>query len=132
MSKNKKIVFMYVWSVILIALGLIFNYFKLGLRAFAGFSSLGSWLIYIGFIGLILSSIKSVWKSKRKVDERMIYISSKANRVIFLSIVLISFIVMIVDGIKPITIPYYLFMSYFVMGLLIIYYVSYKILLKYN
>lgn len=130
-SVEKKIIFLYVWAVGIILLGLLFNYFNIGKSSFAGFYSLGTWLIYTGFISFIIASFKSFSKRKRTVDERMLFVASKANRIVFLSLVIIAFIIMIIDGISPITMPYHLFMSYLISALLLVYIVSYKILLRF-
>ncbi|RLG25912.1 hypothetical protein DRN85_04465 [Methanosarcinales archaeon] len=115
----------------MLILGLLLNYFNLGTSNFAGFSSVGNWLIYLAFVGLMISTVIALSKKRRAVDERMEFISTKALRITFLSLFVASFIIMIIDGIKAITIPYHMFMSYLVCGLLIIYFITYKILLRF-
>lgn len=61
----------------------------------------------------------------------MEFVAAKALRITFLSLLITSFITMVIDGIKAITIPYHMFMSYLICGLLIIYLVTYKILLRF-
>jgi len=115
----------------MLILGLLLNYFNLGTSNFAGFSSVGNWLIYLAFVGLMISTVIALSKKRRSVDERMEFISTKALRITFLSLFVASFIIVIIDGIKAITIPYHMFMSYLVCGLLIIYFITYKILLRF-
>jgi len=115
----------------MLILGLLLNYFNLGTSNFAGFSSVGNWLIYLAFVGLMISTVIALSKKRRAVDERMEFISTKALRITFLSLFVASFIIVIIDGIKAITIPYHMFMSYLVCGLLIIYFITYKILLRF-
>lgn len=61
----------------------------------------------------------------------MEFIVAKADRITFLCLFLVAFVIMIFDGIRPITTPYYLFMSYLVCGLLLVYISSYKILSRF-
>ncbi len=130
-TKNKTgTVWRYGFAVLLILAGLLTLHYNIG-NEFLGFSSVGTWLIYVGFIMLTVTTLQLVSKKKKIVDERMQFISSKALGITYLSVILIAFIVMIIDGIKPITIPYSYFMSYFACGIILIYAISYKILLRY-
>jgi len=131
-KKPNKITLMYVFAISSLVTGLLLNYFKIGRSDFSAFGSVGNWLIYIGFFGLIFSTIRLILKpQKRVVDERMVFLASKALKIAFLALVIIAFIVMIIDGIKPITMPYHLFMSYLVCGILVVYVGSYKVLLRF-
>ncbi len=131
-TKNKKqLTWRYSFAIVLIVAGLLILHYNIG-NEFLGFSSVGTWLIYVGFIMLAIITLQLISNKKRIVDERMQIIASKAGRLTFLAIILVSFIVMVSDGIKPITIPYSYFMSYFVCGIILVYVISYKILLKYS
>ncbi len=132
--KNKtRAKIIYGWGLVLILVGLILNHFKIGSPNFEIFGGIGNWLIYIGFIGLIIATVRLLTKKKqKKVDERMEFVATKALRITFLFLLLAAFAIMIIDGIKTITIPYHLFMSYSICVLLITYFISYKILLRYN
>lgn len=132
MKDSTRIAIKYSFGAVLIAIGIVLKLFGLGKNEFVGFGSVSDYLIYVGFISLIVITISSFFKKKQVVDERMIAVSDKANRIVYLSIVIIGFAVMVIDGIKPITIPYSLFMSYLVCGILFIRVVSYRILLKFN
>ena len=130
-SKKDKITFMYMFAISIMVLGMLFNIFKLGRGAFSAFGSVGNWLIYIGFIGLIYATIRLIWQPKKRIiDERMEFVATKALRISFLVLVIFAFLIMIIDGIYRITMPYHLFMSYLVAGILAVYYIGYKILLK--
>lgn len=128
---NSKLKYNIVFSVALVFIGLILESLRIGSDEFLGFTSLGQWLIYIGFVGIAILIIRSLPRKERKVDERMIFIANKANRITFLVIIMGSFLIMVWDGISKITITYSLFMSYFVCGIIATYVITYKVLLKY-
>jgi len=132
--KNKTRVKMtYVWGFILILAGLLLNYFNVGNPNFKIFGGIGNWFIYIGFVGLIIATVRLLSRKKeRKIDERMEFVATKALRITFLFLILGTFIVMIIDGVKTINTPYHLFMSYMICLLLIVYFIAYKILLNKN
>jgi hypothetical protein len=52
----------------------------------------------------------------------MQFVATKAMRLTFLCLIITAFIIMVIDGIRPIVIPYYMFMSYLISGLLAVYY----------
>jgi uncharacterized membrane protein len=126
--KSKEI-YRYVFAVAVIIAGIILSYFNIG-KEFLGFNSVGSWLIYIGFIMIAVITLQLFMNKKRVVDERMMFVATKASRITFLGLIIVAFIIMIIDGIKTITIPYSIFMSYLICFLMIIYFISYKILLR--
>ncbi len=128
---KKNYLWRYVFAVVLILAGLILSYLNIR-KAFLVFSSLGSWLIYIGFIMLAVITLQLISNKKRLVDERMQFIATKAARITFIGIILFSFIIIILDGIKSINIAYSYFMSYLICGILLLYLISYKILLRFN
>jgi len=132
-TKNKKrqAIWRYSFALVVLISGIIFNLINIG-RGFLGFQSVGNWLIYVGLIMLMIVTLQLLSKKKRIIDERMQFVATKAARITFLGIILSAFTIMIIDGIKQITIPYSYFMSYFICGIVLIYFISYKILLKYN
>ena len=132
MEKSKGTILRYGMSVLFLALGVLFNSFNVGSRNFLSFGSVGNWLIYIGFVSLMIVTIRTLSKKERKVDERNYFIAAKANRITFIMIILAAFIIMVCDGIKTITLSYHMFMSFFVCGIILAYFVSYKILEKYH
>jgi len=131
MKSKKQLTWRYAFAFVLILAGIFLSYYNIG-NEFLGFQSVGTWMIYVGFVMLAIITLQLISNKKRIIDERMQLIASKAGRITFLVIILVSFIVMIADGIKPITIPYSYFMSYFVCGIILVYVISYKILLKYS
>ncbi len=129
--KMKRVAWKYAFAVVVIFAGLILAYNGIG-QSFLGFASVGTWLIYVGFVMLALISIQLLTKKKRLVDERMEFVAAKAGRVTFIAIILFAFIVMIIDGIRPIALPYSYVMSYFISGIILVYFISYRVLLRYN
>ena len=121
----------YVFSILVVLLGVVFEYLGVG-REFLGFSSVGTWLVYVGFIMIAVVTLQLISNKKRIVDERMKSISFKASRVTFVLIIFAAFAIMIIDGIHSIDVPYHLFMSYIIAYMMLIYFVAYKILEKYN
>jgi len=127
---QKKSVWRYGFAIILIITGTILSYLNIG-NEFLGFSSVGSWLTYVGFIMLAIVTIQLINNKKRIVDERMHFVATKAARITFTGIILFSFIIMVIDGIKPINIAYSYFMSYLICGIVLLYLISYNILLRF-
>ena len=128
---KRNVVWRYSFAVILIIAGLIFSSFSLG-GEFFGFSSVGLWLIYVGFFMLAVITLGLLFNKNRIVDERMNFIALKASRMTFVFVILSAFIIMIVDGINPISLSYKYFMSYFISGIVFVYFVIYKILERFN
>jgi uncharacterized membrane protein len=131
MDKKKQTFWKYGFAIIIILIGLILNYKNIG-TGFLNFDSIGNWLIYVGFVMLTIVTLQFISDKKRIVDERMQLIGMKASRITYVAIILVAFITMVIDGIKTITIPYSRFMSTFVCGIVLIYFISYKILEKRN
>lgn len=129
--KNKQKTWRYIFAVVVLAIGIILEYLKIG-KEFLGFSSVGTWLIYIGFVMIVIISLQFIKNKKRIIDERMIKISYKATRITFVAIILVAFFIMILDGINPINLAYSMFMSYLICFMIITYFISYKILEKHN
>ena len=123
---KKQNIWKYYFSLILILAGVVLNIFDVG-KEFLGFNSVGSWLIYIGFVIIAITTLRILFKKQRIVDERTQFIEMKASRITFVAIILLSFIVIIIDGIQRINIPYSYFMSYLICVIILIYFVSYKI-----
>lgn len=121
----------YVFAFLVVVTGLGLEYFNVG-KEFLGFYSVGTWMIYVGFVMFAVITLQYFSNKKRVVDERMEKIGYKASRVTFLFIIFGAFIVMILDGIKKIEIEYSLFMANMMAWIVLVYFVSYKILEKYN
>jgi len=120
----------YGFAFALLVLGLVLNYFDLGTEGFSVYGSVGSYLAYMGFMGMIVATLTEMWRKDKIVDERMQFVATKALKSTFLCLILAAFVIIVVDGISPITMPYHLFMSYLVAGLLAAYYISYQALLR--
>lgn len=118
--------FRYTFAIIIIAAGILFQYLQIG-NEFLGFPSLGIWLIWIGFVMLLVIVLNT---KKRKEDERTQMLALKASRMAFVSFIFGAFIIMIIDGINTISIPYSIFMSNLVACVVLIYFISYKILAR--
>jgi len=120
----------FLWAFGLMFLGLMLDHFNLGTDTFLGYGSVGTFLIYIGILGLLVVGLGDLLKRDKMKDERMEFVAAKAMRVTFLVFVVVAFVLMVVDGIQPITMPYHLFLSYLVAGMLAVLFFSYKILLR--
>lgn len=133
MKESEKKALKYGLAMVIVVLGILINHLNLGSPAFTIFGSTGNWLIYIGLVSLLIITLRTAIKpKKKKSDERMLFVANKAMRVTFIISIIAAFFIILVDGITPITVPYHLFMSYLVCGILITYYGSYKILLIKN
>ena len=117
----------YAMSAGMIVAGLALNYLGIGASA-SGFifGSVGNWLIYIGAVSAFVSAFAFFRKKGRMVDERMEKIGYKAHRLSISAFLLLAFLLMVVDGISPIALPYYLFISYMICAYLVLYFVAYK------
>ena len=131
--KNKtRVTIMYFLALAWLTLGLLLNHFNLGSSDFQIYGSVGTWLIYLGFIGIIIATVRLlVPKKERVVDERMEFVAAKSLRIAFLCFFILAFVIMVIDGINSIKTPYHLFMSYLVCVILVIYIIAYKILLRF-
>jgi len=122
----------YAAAITIILIGVAFQIFEIGGNEFAGFPSLGIWIIVTGFIAASIVSITAISKKEKIIDERMEHIGYKASRVTTLILILTLFLTMVIDGIQQITVRYYLFASFLVMFYILTYMVSYKIIEKNN
>ncbi len=125
----KRVAWKYAFALLVIISGLTFAYLGVG-KSFLGFTSVGTWMIYVGFVMLGVMTLQLFLKKKRIVDERMEFVAAKASRVTFMVIIMFAFILMVVDGLRPIAMPYSYLMSYFISGIVLVYFVSYRILLR--
>lgn len=131
MEKKTRIKMMYGFAVIFLLVGSILKYFNIGSPDFTIAKSVGDWLIYIGFAEATIATIFVIRKAKQ-VDERMKYFATKAQSISFLALILGAFVVIVIDGIQSIVIPYHIFMSYLICYVLLVYAVTYKILIRLN
>ncbi|MGV8141995.1 MAG: DUF2178 domain-containing protein [Candidatus Woesearchaeota archaeon] len=119
-----------IFATILIVAGIIIN-ILVAPKEFFGYGSVGTYLIFCGMLILILALLRGSVLKPKKLDERMMSIAMRSNRVTFVIFVLSAFVLMIADGIKPITLPYHIFLSYFVCFIILCNFIVYKIMLKY-
>mgnify|MGYP001051711532 CR=1 FL=1 len=128
--RKKRRIMKYGFASALLVLGLALNYLNLGANGFSVYGSVGTYLIYMGFMSLVVATLTELWRKDRIVDERMQFVATKALKSTFLCLIAAAFVIIVVDGISPITMPYHLFMSYLVAGMLAAYYILYQALLR--
>jgi uncharacterized membrane protein len=119
-----------VFATVLLIAGILINIF-FPHKEFFGYSSVGIYLVVCGMLVLTLALLRGFVLKPKSHDERMLLVSLKATRITFVIFVLSAFILMIVDGLKPITLPYSIFLSYFVCFIILCNVITYYILLKY-
>jgi len=131
MEEKTKTILKYGFAAALIIIGLLFNHYGYGSEDFRIFGSVGNYLVYIGFIILLISAVRQIFvKKKKKTDERMEFVAAKATRITMLFIFAGAFAVILLDGIQKITLPYHLFISYSVCAILLVQLISYYVLLR--
>lgn len=131
-KQNKKhAIARYLFAVLLLVGGIALNYLNIG-KEFLGFESVGTWMIFVSLIMFAIITLQIISNRKRTIDERMESIAYKASRITSLFIIFGAFTIMIIDGINPIKISYAMFMSHMIAWIVLIYFVSYKILEKFN
>jgi len=128
---KKQLIPRYLFGAGLLVIGIVLNMLGIG-DEFFSYESVGNYLIFVGLLILFISTIFYVTKKKKVIDERMEKIGYKASRITFSIILLVAFLIMIIDGINKISIPYQLFMSYFICGILLVYIITYKIIEREN
>jgi hypothetical protein len=131
-NTRKRIRVKYAVAIIIILSGILIEIFEIGGNPFAGFPSLGIWIIFIGFITTAIISMNVFSKKEKIVDERMEHIGYKASRVTTLILILTLFATMIIDGIQPINTRYYFYASFLVSFYILTYLISYKIIERNN
>jgi uncharacterized membrane protein len=131
MFTRRQAIWRYSFAFILVVAGIVFNYLGFN-QEFLGFGTVGNWLVFVGLIMFAVITLQFIKREKRIVDERMEKIGYKASRITFLFIIFGGFIIMVLDGISKIEVSYSIFMSNLIALVVLIYFVSYKILEKYN
>lgn len=131
MKNKKQAIWRYGFALAVIVAGIVINTVLSG-KEFLGFSSVGNWMIYVGIVMLAVITLQLISNKKRLVDERSQFIGMKAARWTYVFIILALFVTMIIDGIRPISTPYAQFMSMLIFGITIVYFVTYKILERFN
>lgn len=131
-NTRKNIRIKYAAAILIIMAGILLEIFEIGADTFAGFPSLGIWIIFTGFITTAIISMNVLSKKEKIVDERMEHIGYKASRITTLILILTLFTTMIIDGIQPINTRYYFYASFLVTFYILTYLISYKIIERNN
>ncbi|MCX6710511.1 MAG: hypothetical protein NTZ02_00290 [Candidatus Woesearchaeota archaeon] len=118
------------FAILLIALGLVFNALKIGMNEFFSYNSVGNYLIYCGALIVFITSIRFFRTGEKLVDERAEKIGYYATRWTLSAAFLLGFILMIYDGIKPVSIRLSEFISYSICAVLLIYIICYRIVAR--
>ena len=129
---ERRTILKWIWVASLFLAGMLLNAAGFGGEPFFGFKSVGNWMLYVAAISICVITIQSFKNKKRMVDERMLFVANKANRIVFMVMILFALVIMIVDGIHPIQMPYHVFMNYMICGILMVYIIAYQMLLKWN
>lgn len=122
----------YAFAIALIIIGILFTTYEIGGTEFAGFPSVGAWIIFSGAIMIAITTMNLTSKKERIIDERMEHIGYKASRITTMILIMTLFSTMVIDGIYTLTIPYYLYASFLVCFYLAIYVISYKVIERDN
>lgn len=125
---KKGMIYRIIFIAILMFLGITLNLYNIGSNEFFGQSTVGNYLIYIGFVMILVTSISYFKKRENIIDERIEMLRYKAGTLTFMVFIFVAFAIIIIDGIHQITMRYSLFISYMVCAILVFYVVAYKIL----
>ena len=132
MDGNRRMLVKYGFGLALVLAGLALGMSGTGQRPFAGFDSLGTWLVYAGLVTIAATTLHIVLRKERQVDERMEFAASKAMRVTFLLFIAAAFVLMVMDGVSPIAVPVHMLMAYLICGMMAAYFLSYRVILAHH
>lgn len=125
---KKSMIFRIVFIIVLIVSGALLNQFNIGTNELFGYSTVGNYLIFIGFVMVLVTTITYFTKREKIIDERMEMLRNKTMTLTFTVFIFAAFALIIWDGIWPITMRYSMFISYAVCTMLLFYVIAYKIL----
>ncbi|KYC45446.1 MAG: hypothetical protein APG12_00137 [Candidatus Methanofastidiosum methylothiophilum] len=125
---KKGMIYRVVFIAVLMVSGLLLNFYNIGENELFGYSTVGNYLIYIGFVMILVTSMMYFTKREKIIDERIEMIRYKAGTMTFMAFIFFAFAIIILDGIQPITMRYSLFISYMVCAILVFYVIAYKVL----
>lgn len=125
---KKGMIYRVVFIAVLMVSGLLLNFYNIGENELFGYSTVGNYLIYIGFVMILVTSMMYFTKREKIIDERIEMIRYKAGTMTFMVFIFVAFVIIILDGIQPITMRYSLFISYMVCAILVFYVIAYKVL----
>ncbi len=125
---KKSMIFRIVFIIVLIVSGALLNQFNIGTNELFGYSTVGNYLIFIGFVMVLVTTITYFTKREKIIDERMEMLRNKTMTLTFTVFIFAAFALIIWDGIWPITMRYSMFISYAVCTMLLFYVIAYKVL----
>ncbi|HOE93551.1 MAG TPA: hypothetical protein PLK11_07385 [Methanofastidiosum sp.] len=125
---KKSMIFRIVFIIFLIVSGALLNQFNVGTNELFGYSTVGNYLIFIGFVMVLVTTITYFTKREKIIDERMEMLRNKTMTLTFTVFIFAAFALIIWDGIWPITMRYSIFISYAVCTMLLFYGIAYKVL----
>ena len=125
---KKSMIFRIVFIIVLIVSGALLNQFNIGTNELFGYSTVGNYLIFIGFVMVLVTTITYFTKRDKIIDERMEMLRNKTMTLTFTVFIFAAFALIIWDGIWPITMRYSMFISYAVCTMLLFYVIAYKML----
>lgn len=125
---KKSMIFRIVFITVLIVSGALLNQFNVGTNELFGYSTVGNYLIFIGFVMVLVTTITYFTKREKIIDERMEMLRNKTMTLTFTVFIFAAFALIIWDGIWPITMRYSMFISYAVCTMLLFYGIAYKVL----
>lgn len=125
---KKSMIFRIVFIIVLIVSGALLNQFNIGTNELFGYSTVGNYLIFIGFVMVLVTTITYFTKREKIIDERMEMLRNKTMTLTFTVFIFAAFALIIWDGIWPITMRYSIFISYAVCTMLLFYGIAYKVL----
>lgn len=125
---KKSMILRIVFIIALIVSGALLNQFNIGTDELFGYSTVGNYLIFIGFVMVLVTTITYFTKREKIIDERMEMLRNKTMTLTFTVFIFAAFVLIIWDGIWPITMRYSTFISYAVCTMLLFYVIAYKML----
>ena len=125
---KKSMIFRIVFIIVLIVSGALLNQFNIGTNELFGYSTVGNYLIFIGFVMVLVTTITYFTKREKIIDERMEMLRNKTMTLTFTVFIFAAFALIIWAGIWPITMRYSMFISYAVCTMLLFYVIAYKVL----
>ena len=125
---KKGMIYRIVFIAVLMAGGLLLNTFNIGKNELFGYSTVGNYLLYLGFVMILVTSMMYFTKREKIIDERIEMLRYKAGTLTFTVFIFVAFALIILDGIYPITMRYSMFISYAVCAVLLFYVIAYKVL----
>jgi len=121
---KKGMIYRIVFIAVLMAGGLLLNTFNIGKNELFGYSTVGNYLLYLGFVMILVTSMMYFTKREKIIDERIEMLRYKAGTLTFTVFIFVAFALIILDGIYPITMRYSMFISYAVCAVLLFYVIA--------